>query len=98
MATRWQMVTWHGAPLGEPVVLFAEVEDEFEVRKVDLFADGSMRRADRDGGDESTWLSSVPMTSIEEIDIQPEFTARDIEKELFEAVWNAAGHTNPDRG
>lgn len=95
--TRWQMVTWHGAPLGEPTVLFAEVEDEAEVRKVDLFPDGSMRRADRDGGDESTRLSSVVMPSVGDINNQPEFTARDVEKELFEAVWNAAGRASLDR-
>lgn len=86
----WQMVTWHGAAGDTPVLLFAEIENGWEVRKVDAFDDGRLARADAHHEDGSTVLGSVAVPPITAIDGMPDFSAVEITREAFEALWLAA--------
>lgn len=84
-------MTWaHDLP-EEPVELYAEIDAGFEVRKVDVFGDGSMTRADAASGSGATWLSLARMPSFEEIAQDPEFLPVRITAEEFERAWARAG-------
>jgi hypothetical protein len=73
-----------------PVWLISELDDDrWEIRKVEVFADGSKGHAMN--GEESgrTRLGLIPVPPINEIAADPEFLPEQITKEQFEAVWNA---------
>jgi len=73
------------------VTLWAELdEDRWEVRKVDVFRNGTLRWADCDHEDEDTALGDCPTPTLEEIAAEPEFKPRTVTKDEFEAVWRAA--------
>jgi hypothetical protein len=89
----WQMVTWHGAAGDSPVLLFAEIEAGWELRKVDLFDDGRLARAGANEADGSTVLGAATVPSIGEIDDFAEFSAVEVTREVFEAIWTAAARS-----
>lgn len=77
----------------EPILLYSEMDHQrYEVRKVELYADGRIGYATQDFEHGGTGLSleSVPFT--EDIAEQPEFVAVDIDADTFEKVW---GHFVP---
>lgn len=91
---RYQAVRWlHPAGtehLDEPVELFAEIgDDNFEVRKVDVFR-SRVAYASKDHEMGSTVLGWSEVPSVEDINVMPEFEARAITGEEFEAVWERA--------
>ncbi len=85
----WQMVTWHGAAGDTPILVFAEIVNGWEVRKVDVFDDGRLARADARDADGSTVLGSAAVLPITAIDDMPDFSAVEIAREAFEALWLA---------
>ena len=88
---RYQRVTWHHQFEDEPSELYAEIgEDGYERRKVDAYADGRLDFADATRETGTTGLSDVPMSSLEDINAQAEFTGAAIEREEFEAIWQRA--------
>lgn len=91
-------VTWrHNLP-DEPVTLYSELgEDGYEVRKVEVFRDGTMTYADSENATGDTWLAEAPVPPIEEIAAQDEFTPELIAREEFERVWEQA-HQDPAAG
>ncbi len=86
----WQMVTWRGAAGDSPVLLFAEIDSGWEVRKVDVFDDGRLARADAHHEEGSTVLGSAAVPPITAIDDMPDFSAIEITREAFEEIWLAA--------
>ncbi|MEV4176700.1 hypothetical protein [Nonomuraea sp. NPDC049709] len=72
--------------------MYSEVDDEgYEIRKVHVFRDGRLERADADTETAATGLSEVPIGSIEEIGTHEEFSPSTISKEQFEHVWRRSG-------
>ena len=86
-------VKWiHNFP-DEPVLLYSELDDQrFEVRKVEMFPDGSIGYADRhlSCSVNDTQLGSEPVPAVEKIAKDPEFEAIEIDRDEFESVWNTA--------
>jgi hypothetical protein len=85
-------VHWHHEFPEEPVELYSEVGDDgYELRRVHIFRDGRLERADADTETPATRLSEVPISPVEEIAAQSEFSPDVIEKAEFEQVWSRAG-------
>jgi hypothetical protein len=88
---RYLRVSWHHEFPEEPVELFSEISDEgYETRKVQVFRDGRMERADAVSETSLTGLGEVPFPSVEEIASQEEFTPAVISKMEFERMWSLA--------
>lgn len=91
---RYLKVKWiHTAP-SEPVEIYSEIDDEdWEVRKVEVYATGMMDRADAVQATGSTMLSEAPHPSLAEIASDPQFLPEEISRSAFEEVWAAAMNT-----
>ena len=84
-------VKWTHAFPDEPVWLYSEIDDErWESRKVDIFPDGHLERADNQREIGSTFLSVEPIPELGEINAQDEFEAVEIDGREFEQVWASA--------
>lgn len=82
---------WHGSPQGSPVEFYSELDNErYEIRKVEVFRDGSYGYADKSNATKSTKLGVVPVPSIEEIAGDPEFDAKVITPKQFDEKWQEA--------
>lgn len=79
-----------------PVLLYSELdEDRWEIRKVDIYPDGRMEYADKDGGIGSTMLcDEMPIPPLEEIASDPVFVPEEIPQEEFERIWTKALEEN----
>jgi hypothetical protein len=83
---RWK----HSIP-DEPTLLYSELDDErWERRKVEIFADGRARYADRHQESGDTRLGLVPVPTLADIAADPQFDPAEVSKEEFELVWNDA--------
>ena len=88
---RYLKVRWRHEDHESPVLLFSELDDEsWEVRKVEVFADGSADFADLKTETARTFLGLEPLPPIEEIATDPQFLPAWIGREEFESVWEAA--------
>jgi hypothetical protein len=83
-------VKWiHSFP-NEPITLFSELDDDrYEVRKLEIFPDGSADRASADVSVGKTVLGELPIPSLEGINFDPQFQAEEITQSEFEVVWRA---------
>jgi hypothetical protein len=80
---RWK----HDGP-NDPILLYSEMDDErWEVRKVEVFSNGSFGYADRATSRGTTFLSPEPISTLSQIAANPEFEPAAIAKDEFEAVW-----------
>ena len=88
---RYLRVTWSHAPTDEPVALLSELDDKnFEMRKVEIFADGHYSFADGEENSPSTILADLPLPPFKEIASDPQFLPEWISRADFESVWNKA--------
>ena len=88
---RYLKVQWLQDDPEYPTFLYSELDDDsFEVRKVDMFADGSADPADEHHETCRTFLGEGAVPPIEEIASDPEFLPEWIPREEFETVWQAA--------
>ncbi len=88
---RYIRVRWHHDSCDEPIELLSELDDDsWEVRKVEVFADGHVEFAGRGERSGLTGLGEVPIPSIEEIASDHQFSPEEITKTEFESVWEAA--------
>ena len=87
----FMLVKWiHDFP-DEPVLLYCEIDEQRrELRKVDMFRDGTASYADRDRRTGSTRLSADPVPSLTELSRQKEFQPQEISAKEFEDVWRWA--------
>ena len=82
---------WHHDSRDDPVLLYSELDAEsWELRKVEVYADGRMDRADATSQTGNTWLSVEPLLPLDAIRAQPEFEPEAISAAEFQAIWNAA--------
>lgn len=73
-----------------PVWLISELDDEnWEVRKVEIWRDGTKGYADRETSYGSTGLGTVPVPPFQEIAKLPQFELAEISRAEFEREWNA---------
>ncbi len=85
---RYLYVKWLHKNPGDPVHLYSEIGDDgYELRKVEIYADG--RKGFADGSEEAggTVLGSMPVPSLAEIATQPEFQPKTIPQEEFQRIW-----------
>lgn len=84
-------VKWLHSSVDTPVLLYSELNREFwEVRKVEVYADGRMDFADREERSGSTKLGIEPLPPLEQIAARSEFEPAIISSEEFESVWEQA--------
>ncbi|KVV48313.1 hypothetical protein WT27_04255 [Burkholderia territorii] len=84
-------VKWVHTIPSEPIWLYSELDsDRWEIRKVEVYADGNMGFADQFKSIGGTSLSIEPLPSISEIMLDPQFDPVEITKQEFEKVWDAA--------
>ncbi len=84
--------------MDDPVLLYSEINQErWETRKVDIFEDGAMERADAGSSLQArVALGEAAIPSFEEIAANPEFELEEINKEDFEIVWSQATYGKAD--
>ena len=88
---KYVKVRWIHTSPDEPVMLYSELNEElWELRKVEVYADGRADFADREGRSGSTKLGIEPLPPLEEIAADPEFEPVVISAEEFEAAWESA--------
>jgi hypothetical protein len=81
-------VRWKHDDPNDPILLYSEVDDErWEVRKVEVFSDGSSGYANSSTSRGMTFLSLEPIPTLSQIAANPEFEPVAIAKDEFEAVW-----------
>lgn len=84
-------VRWLHELENEPVMLLSELDDQsFELRKIELYADGHAGYADSDREVGGTFLGEVPVPSVAEIALDSQFVAEEIDAVEFEAAWKKA--------
>ena len=83
------MCHWIHSITDEPILLYSELNDQrYEVRKVELYADGRTGYATKDVEHDGTGLGLEPIPFTQDIANDPEFVAADIDRDAFEKVWN----------
>ena len=88
---KYVKVRWIHTSSDQPVMLYSELNDEsWELRKVEVYADGRADFADREDQSGSTKLGIKPLPPLEEIAADPEFEPIVISAEEFEAAWESA--------
>lgn len=81
-------VRWIHTSAKEPELLYSELDDQqWELRKVELFADGRVDYAGQIWQKGSAWLSLEPRPLLDEISLDPQCVAVEINQEEFETVW-----------
>ena len=81
-------VKWKQSNPNEPVWLYSELDDNrWEVRKVEIFADGRRGYAGEGREFGGTGLGEVPIPPLEEIAKDHEFDPTEITQKEFEEVW-----------
>jgi hypothetical protein len=81
-------VHWIHQHSEEPVWLYSELdENRWEVRKVEIYRDGSKGFAGPDESFGSTWLGEAPVPPLDQINASEELEAVEIEPTEFERVW-----------
>jgi hypothetical protein len=88
---KYLKVTWiHDFP-NEPILLWSELDsDRYEIRKVEIFADGRAEWASEQSAAGGSILGELPVPSAEEIASDPQFLAQETIAEEFENAWSCA--------
>ncbi|WP_229051453.1 hypothetical protein [Aeromicrobium sp. Leaf350] len=88
--TTFLRVEWRHENDEYPVLLHSALDaGRLEVRKVDVWADGSAQTSDSvdDQDRQATSLASVATPSLDEINADPQFSGVEISAEEFEQMW-----------
>lgn len=84
-------VAWLHASPDDPVILYSELDHaRWEVRKVEVFADGRVGCAGSNSALGGTELGLAPVPPLEEIALDPQFDPQEITREQFEVIWESA--------
>lgn len=80
---------WHHTLPEEPVELYGELDEgRWEVRKIEVYRDGqAVVLGPKDLEPGAKTLAEAPIPTLEEIAADPQFEAREITREEFEALW-----------
>ena len=75
-----------------PIWLICELDDQnWELRKIEIWRDGAKGYADRANSYGGTGLGSVPIPPFHEIAELRQFELEEISRPAFEAEWDARG-------
>ena len=97
MTMHYTKVNWKHQNSYDPVQIYSELDDAgWEVRRVEVFLDGSLDYASRSGSRGRTSLSPATFSSLAEIVANPEFEAAEIKKNEFEEKWLEAARRDSD--
>lgn len=89
--TLYLKVRWDHETSDDPIVLYHEMDEQHrETRRIELFEDGRLQRADKADPDAPTSLSLELLPTLDEIRAQPEFAVAEIDRAAFEEVWRRA--------
>jgi hypothetical protein len=92
-------VRWKQSQPDTPILLYSELDEHrWEVRKVEVFADGRMTYAEGRGSTGDTQLGEVPVPAIADIASDPEFEPEAITRAEFDAVFDKAAYSDLDEG
>ena len=81
-------VTWSHESSVYPIRLVSEVgADNFEIRKLEFFSDGTVGIATSNQSSKTTLLGTDVVPSIEEINSDPLFFAKVITQQEFDKLW-----------
>ncbi|SHM29767.1 hypothetical protein [Rhizobacter sp. OV335] len=84
-------VRWLHQHASEPILLLSELDAErYEVRKVEVFADGHMGFASDHQTSGHTVLGERPVPPAADIAADPEFVVEGLDGREFEMAWRAA--------
>lgn len=79
----------------EPFAIYGEVSEAMEeLRKIEIFLDGSFGYASINGAEHKSFLSEVQWSTKEDIEQDPQFQVSYISKEEFEEMWIKAIDAN----
>lgn len=88
---QYRKALWIHDSMTEPNVILCELDAErWEVRKVEICADGSITWADSSQSTGNTGLAEAALPPDEEINSQPEFRIAAITRAEFEVAWSRA--------
>ncbi len=91
---KYLKVLWNHNFEDEPVVLYSELsENRWEIRKIEIFPNGSSGYAYDNNAYGTTHLSEKPLPSVQDIASDPQFNPYEISKGEFEKVWNKISAT-----
>ena len=86
-------VQWNHSYPNEPVQICGEYDAEgWETRKLEVFRDGSVSYANAHQQVGTSGLAEVKLSSINEINADPQFSARAIKSSQFERLWRWAAN------
>ncbi|MBN3794272.1 hypothetical protein G3N99_04600 [Burkholderia sp. Ac-20392] len=87
----YNCVKWiHSIP-SEPIIIYSELDEgRWEIRKVEVYADGRMGYACQLESAGGSGLSKEPIPSLDEISSDSQFKPIEINGSEFERVWSAA--------
>jgi len=87
----WFHGVWITAPDDEVVDWYDELDSErWSIRCVRRFRDGSLKAYSYASPDWRHEMPEMPLPPLEEINDNPDFSAKEITKAEFEAVWEKA--------
>lgn len=88
---QYTKVIWKHRNSYDPVEIYSELDDaRWEVRRVEIFGDGSADYATRLESPGRTFVSSERFPPLSEIRANPEFVTMEIPREDFEKIWSRA--------
>jgi hypothetical protein len=74
----------------EPIELWSELDQlRLEIRKLEIFRDGTIGYASATETAQGTQLGSIPVPPLKEIAMDPQFVPEEISQDEFEREWNA---------
>ena len=85
---RYLYIHWKKPNPGEPSHTYSELDsDRQEIRKVELFANGTRGFADGNEERGGTFLGSLPVPALADLAGDPAFEAKEIAVEEFQRQW-----------
>lgn len=73
----------------EPILLYSELDSmRNEVRKVEVYKNNELGYACENKSVNGTFLSKTEIPSLEDINLDVQFDACEIDKEYFELIWH----------
>jgi hypothetical protein len=85
---RYIRVNWTHTYPDEPIEIYSEFdEDRWETRKIEIFRDRSASYASSAENSGTSILAEVPISSLEEINSDPQFQAVEITPDEFQQLW-----------
>jgi hypothetical protein len=89
-------VKWAHSHPDEPVEIWSELDDaRWEVRKVEVFPDGSVGYASDTECAHATVLGEAPVPALDDIAADPQFKPAMVSKNDFEAIWARRHASSP---